>query len=140
VLEIAEPPLWRITESSDSWPVLRLVGEGDGQSKGCDTQKGSKRRNASAKVKRKSAVRRATTKKVKLKVQRASGVARKSMTKRQRARKVAASKPSRKTVNQVVEAPVKDTIIDAIEEPVAGVIDVTEAQTVATADSTPSAA
>jgi hypothetical protein len=40
----------------------------------------------------------------------------------------------------VVEAPVKETIIDAIEEPVAGVIDVTEAQTVATADSTFSAA
>jgi hypothetical protein len=96
-------------------------------------KKGSKRRNASTKVKRKSAARRATTKKVKLKVRRGGGVARKSMTRRHRARKAAASKLSRKTLNQVVEAPVKETIIDAIEEPVAGVIDVTEAQTVATA-------
>jgi hypothetical protein len=40
-------------------------------------KKGSKRRNANAKVKRKSAARRATAKKVELKVRRAGGVARK---------------------------------------------------------------
>jgi hypothetical protein len=103
-------------------------------------KKGSKQRKASAKVKRKSAARRATAKKVKLKVRRASGVARRSMTKRQRAPKVAATKASRKPLNQVVEAPVEDTIIDVIEEPVPGVVDVTEVQTIATANSTPSAA
>ena len=103
-------------------------------------KKGSKRRKASAKVKRKSAARRATAKKVKLKVRRAGGVARRSMTKRQRAPKVAATKASRKTLNRVVEAPVEDTIIDVIEEPVPGVVDVTEVQTIATANSTPSAA
>jgi hypothetical protein len=102
-------------------------------------KKGSKRRNASAKVKRKSAARRATTKKVKLKVRRASGVARKSMTKRHLARKAAANKASRKTLKQVEEALIKDTIIDVIEEPI-GVVDVTEVQTIAMANSTPSAA
>ena len=103
-------------------------------------KKGSKRRNASTKVKRKSAARRATTKKVKLKVRRAGGVARKSMTKRQRGPKAGAKKASRKTLKQVVVAPVEDTIIDVTEEPVPGVIDVTEDHTIATADSTPSAA
>jgi hypothetical protein len=103
-------------------------------------KKGSKRRKASAKVERKSAARRAAAKKVKLEVRRAGGVARRSMTKRQRAPKVAATKVSRKPLNQVVEAPVEDTIIDVTEEPVPGVIDVTEDHTIATADSTPSAA
>jgi hypothetical protein len=103
-------------------------------------KKGSKRRKARAKVERKSAARRATAKKVKLKVRRAGGVARRSMTKKQRAPKVAANKASRKTPNQVVEVPVKDTTIDALVEPVPGVADVTEAQTIATVDSTSSAA
>jgi hypothetical protein len=103
-------------------------------------KKGAKRRKASARVKRRSAARRATAKKVKLKARRAGGVARRPMTKKQRAPKVATTKASRKTLNQVVEAPVKDTIIDAIEEPVPGVIDVTEARTIAKMDSTPSAA
>ena len=102
-------------------------------------KKGSKRRK-DAKVERKSAARRAAAKKVKLKVRRASGVARRSMTKRPRAPKVAATKVSRKPLNQVVEAPVEDTIIDVTEEPVPGAIDVTEDHTIATADSTPSAA
>ena len=62
------------------------------------------------------------------------------MTKKQRAPKVAPTEASRKTLNQVVEAPVEDTIIDVIEEPVPGVVDVTEVQTIATANSTPSAA
>jgi hypothetical protein len=62
------------------------------------------------------------------------------MTKRQRASKVAANKVSRKTLNQVVEARAEDTIVDVIAEPVPGVIDVTEDQTIATANSTPSAA
>ena len=97
-------------------------------------KKGSKRRKASAKVERKSAARRAAAKKVKLKVRRAGGVARRSMTKRQRAPKVAATKVSRKPLNQVVEAPVEDTIIDVTEEPVPGVMDVTEDHTIATAE------
>jgi hypothetical protein len=103
-------------------------------------KKGSKRRKASAKVERKSAAKRTTAKKVKSKVRRAGGVARRSMTKKQRAPKVAATEASRKTLNQVVEAPAEDTIIDVIEEPVPGVVDVTEVQTIATANSTPSAA
>jgi hypothetical protein len=64
---------------------------------------------ASAKVERKSAAKRTTAKKVKSKVRRAGGVARRSMTKKQRAPKVAATEASRKTLNQVVEAPVEDT-------------------------------
>ena len=103
-------------------------------------RKGSKRRKASAKVERKSAAKRTTAKKVKSKVRRAGGVARRSMTKKQRAPKVAATEASRKTLNQVVEAPVEDTIIDVIEQPAPGVVDVTEVQTIATANSTPSAA
>ena len=103
-------------------------------------KKGSKQRKASAKVKRKSAARRATAKKVKLKVLRAGGVARRSETKRQRPPKVAATKASRKTLNRVAEAPVEDTIIDVIDEPVPSVVDVTEVRTIATANSTPSAA
>jgi hypothetical protein len=109
------------------------------KAKAATRKKGSKRPKASAKVKRKSVVRRATANKVKLKVRRAGGVARKSMTKRQRAPKVAANKASRKTLKQVEEAPIKDTIIDVIEEPV-GVVDVTEVHTIATANTTPSAA
>jgi hypothetical protein len=103
-------------------------------------KKGSKQRKASAKVKRKSAARRATAKKVKLKVLHAGGVARRSKTKRQRPPKVAATKASRKTLNRVAEAQVEDTIIDVIDEPVPSVVDVTEVQTIATANSTPSAA
>ena len=43
-LEIAEPPLWRIIESSDSWlfrdySIAYSVREGDGQNEGCDAQK-----------------------------------------------------------------------------------------------------
>jgi hypothetical protein len=101
-----------------------------GKAKAATRKKGSKRLKASAKVKRKSVVRRATAKKVKLKVRRAGGVARKS--------KVAANKASRKTLKQVEGAPIKDTIIDVIEEP-AGVVAVTEVHTIATANSTPSA-
>jgi hypothetical protein len=137
--------LWRIIESSDSWLfrdclIASSVGEGEvAKTKVARRKKGSKQRKASAKVKRKSAARRATAKKVKLKVRRAGGVARRSMTKRQRAPKVAATKASRKPLNQVVEAPVEDTIIDVIEEPVPGVVDVTEVHTIATANSNPSA-
>jgi len=40
----------------------------------------------------------------------------------------------------VAAASVEDTIIDVIEEPVPGVVDVTEVQTMATANSTASAA
>jgi hypothetical protein len=57
------------------------------------------------------------------------------MTKKQRSPKVAATKASRKMLNQVLEAPVEETIINVMEEPVLGVVDVTEVQTIATANS-----
>jgi hypothetical protein len=101
--------------------------------KAATRKKGSKRLKASAEVKHKSAARRATAKKVRLKVRRDSGVGRNSMAKRKRPPKVAAKKASRKTLNQVVEAPVEGTIIDVVEEPV-GVVEVAEVQTIATAN------
>ena len=45
---------------------------------------------------------------------------------------MAARKASRKPVRQVVEVPVEDTIIDVIEEPVPGVVVVTEYETIRT--------
>jgi hypothetical protein len=50
------------------------------------------------------------------------------MAKKQRPPKTAASKAPRKTPRQMVEVPVEDTIIDVIEEPVPGVVVVTEYQ------------
>jgi hypothetical protein len=100
-------------------------------------KKGSKRHKASFKVVRKAAAKRTTAKKAKSKVRRAGAVARRSMTKKQRPPKVAATEASKKTLDQPGEAPVKDTIVDMIEEPVRGVVDVTEVETIETANSTP---
>ena len=55
------------------------------------------------------------------------------MAKKQRLSKIAARKAPRKAPRQVVEVPVEDTIIDAIEEPVPGVVVVTEYETIRTA-------
>jgi hypothetical protein len=55
------------------------------------------------------------------------------MAKKQRPSKIAARKAPRKVPRPVVEVPVEDTIIDVIEEPVPGVVVVTEYETIRTA-------
>ena len=55
------------------------------------------------------------------------------MVEKQRPPRTAARKAPRKTLRQVVEVPVEDTIIDVIEEPVPGVVVVTEYETLRTA-------
>ena len=100
-------------------------------------KKGSKRHKASVKLVRKAAAKRTMAKKAKSKVRRAGGVARRSMTKKQQPSKVAATEASRKTLDQLVEPLVKDAIIDMIGEPARGVVDVTEVETIDTANSTP---
>ena len=67
------------------------------------------------------------------KVRRAVRGAAKPMAKKQRPSKIAARKASRKAPRQMVEVPVEDTIIDVIEEPVPGVVVVTEHETIRTA-------
>ena len=92
-------------------------------------KKSSKRGNASARPARKKAAKRTKPKQAKSKV---SGAA-KPMAKKQRPSKVAARKAPTKPLRQVVEVPVEDTIIDVIEEPVPGVVVVTEYETIRTA-------
>ena len=92
-------------------------------------KKSSKRGNASARPARKKAAKRTKPKQAKSKV---SGAA-KPMAKKQRPSKVAARKAPTKPPRQVVEVPVEDTIIDVIEEPVPGVVVVTEYETIRTA-------
>ena len=99
-------------------------------------KKGSKHHKANARVARKAAEKRTTAKKAKSKLRRSGGVARRSITKKQRPSKFAAARASGKTPAQLVEARVKDTIIDVIDEPVHGVVDVTEVETLETANST----
>ena len=98
-------------------------------------KKGVKRRKASAKQALKTAAKRTTSKKAKSKVHRAGRVARTSVTKKQRPRKAAVVEASRDALNQVTEVRVEETIIDVIEEPVPGAIDVTEAKTIETENS-----
>ena len=52
------------------------------------------------------------------------------MSKRQRQSKIATKKAPSETPRQVVEVPVEDTIIDVIEEPVPGVVVITEYETI----------
>jgi hypothetical protein len=92
-------------------------------------KKSSKRGKASAKPARKKAARHTKPKQTKSKVRGAA----KPMTKKQRPSKIAARKVPRKTPRQLVEVPVEDTIIDVIEEPVPGVVVVTEYETIRTA-------
>ena len=96
-------------------------------------KKSSKRGKPSAEPARKKAAKRTTPKKAKSKVQRAVRGAAKPMAKKQRPSKIAARKAPRKAPRQVVEVPVEDTIIDVIEEPVPGVVVVTEYETIRTA-------
>jgi len=90
-------------------------------------KKSSKRGQASAKPARKKATKRTTPKKAKSKVQRAVRGAAKPMAKKQRPSKIATRKAAPR---QVVEVPVEDTIIDVIEEPIPGVVVVTEHETI----------
>ena len=89
----------------------------------------SKRGKASTKPARKKAPKRMTSKQAKSKVSSAA----KPMARRQRQSKIAARKAPSKTPRQAVEVPVEDTIIDVIEEPVPGVVVVTEYETIRTA-------
>jgi hypothetical protein len=91
-------------------------------------KKSPKRSKASAKPGRKRAAKRATPKEAKSKVQRAGSGAPKPGVKKKRPPKTAA----RKAPGQVV-VPVEDTIIDVIEEPVPGVVVVTEYESIRTA-------
>jgi len=95
-------------------------------------KKSSKRGKASVKPARKKAAKRMTPKKAKSKVRRAGSGAPKPMAKKKLPPKTAARKAPRKAPRQVV-VPVEDTIIDVIEEPVPGVVVVTEYESIRTA-------
>ena len=95
-------------------------------------KKSSKRGKASAKPARKKAAKRTKPKQAKSKVRRAGSGAPKPMAKKKLPPKTAARKAPRKAPRQVV-VPVEDTIIDVIEEPVPGVVVVTESETIRTA-------
>jgi hypothetical protein len=95
-------------------------------------KKSSKRGKASVKPARKKAAKRTTPKKAKSKVQRAGSGGPKPAVKKKRPLKTAARKAPRKTPRQVI-VPVEDTIIDVIEEPVPGMVVVTEYESIRTA-------
>ena len=94
-------------------------------------KKSSKRGKASAKPARKKAAKRTKPKQAKSKVRRAGSGAPKPAVKKKRPPKTAARKAPRKAPRQVV-VPVEDTIIDVIEEPVPGVVVVTEYESIRT--------
>jgi hypothetical protein len=89
-------------------------------------KKSSKRGKVSAKPARRKAAKRTMPKQARSKVRGAA----KPMSNKQRQSKIAARKAPRQTPRQVVEVPVEDTIIDVIEEPVPGVVVVTEYETI----------
>jgi hypothetical protein len=91
-------------------------------------EKSSKRGKASAKPAHKKAAKRAMPKKAKSKVRRAGMSAPTSSTKKKRPPKIA-----RRAPGQVAEAPVENTIVDVIQEPIPGVVVVTEYESVRTA-------
>jgi hypothetical protein len=97
-------------------------------------KKTSKRREAIAKPIRRKMAKRTSAKKVKAE---SGPVARrplKSIAKKKRASNIVARKPLRKTPRQAL---VQDTIIDIIDEPVPGVVRVTEYEMVQTPNSEP---
>jgi len=97
-------------------------------------KKRSKRGKANAKPARKKAAKRTMPKGAKSKVGRAGRGAPKPAVKKKRPPKTAARKAPRKAPRRVVEVPVvEDTIIDVIDEPVPGVIRVTEYESIRTA-------
>ena len=99
-------------------------------------KKSSKRGKARAKPARKTAAKRTAAKKAKSKVRRAGGGAPKPAVKKKRPPKTAARKAPRKAPRKQEEwwrCQVEDTIIDVIDEPVPGVIRVTEYESIRTA-------
>ena len=82
---------------------------------------------------RNKVARRTTPKQAKSKVRRAVRGAAKPMAKKQRPSKIAARKVIRNPPRQVAEVPVEDAIIDVIEEPVPGVVVLTEYEMIRTA-------
>ena len=94
-------------------------------------KKRSKRGKANAKPARKKAAKRTMPKGAKSKVGRAGRGAPKPAVKKKRPPKTTARKAPRKAPRQVV-VPVEDTIIDVIEEPVPGVVVVTEYESIRT--------
>jgi hypothetical protein len=90
-------------------------------------KKSSKRRKASVKPARKTAAKRTTPKKAKSKVQRSGSAGPKPAVKKKRSPKTARKAPRQ------VAVPVEDTVIDVIEEPVPGVVVVTEYESIRTA-------
>lgn len=92
-------------------------------------KKRSKRAKASTKPARKKAAKRTKAKNGKSKVRGAA----KPMAKKRRPSKIAAKMAPRKTPKQVTEVPIEDTMIDVIEEPIPGVVVVTEYETIRTA-------
>ena len=115
-------------------PAAYFTGDNHGQSKEarCDAQEELETWPGQRQA-RKKATKRTTPKKAKSKVRRAVRGAAKPLTKKQRPSKIAARKAPRKAPRQVVEVPVEETIIDVIEEPVPGVVVVTEYETIRTA-------
>ncbi len=97
-------------------------------------KKSSKRGKARAKPARKKAAKRKTSKQAKSKVRRAGSGVPKPAIKKKRPPTTAARKAPRKAPRKVVEVrAVEDTIIDVIDEPVPGVIRVTEYESIRTA-------
>jgi hypothetical protein len=95
-------------------------------------KKSSKRSKVIAKPARKKAAKRTAPSKAKSKV-RSRG---KSATKPAASKNLVPKTAARKEPRQVVEAPVETTIIDVIEEPIPGVVIVTEYESVQTATPT----
>jgi hypothetical protein len=94
------------------------------------TKRGSKRVKLSAKPARKKAAKHTTSKKEKSKIRRGGTSVPKSAVKKKRRSKTAARKVASIAPEQMVELPVETTIIDVIEEPMPGVIVVTEYESV----------
>jgi hypothetical protein len=97
-------------------------------------KKSSKRGKASAKPARKKAAKRTAPKKAKAKVRRTSKTAPKpAVTKKwppKSASRRAPAKEASQAARQAVAVPVETTIIDVIEEPILGVVVVTEYESV----------
>lgn len=96
-------------------------------------KKSSKRSKASSKPASKKSVKRTAPKKAKSKVRRAGKSATKSTAKKMQPPKTSARKVPINAPRQVAEVQVETTIIDVIEEPIPGVVVVTEYESVRTA-------
>ena len=95
-------------------------------------KKNSKRGKASSKPARKKAAKRTASKKAKSKVRPAGKSATKPTAKKMQPPKTSARKVPINVPRQVAEVQVETTIIDVIEEPVPGVVVVTEFESVQT--------